>query len=260
MLLNHRRALRLCLFLLCATVAVFVLVATRSPDGLVQDVDDAFLRLMESVRITPLVWLSKAMAFIGGVWVNWPLRVIALVVLAVKRRWLQLAAFSLAIVSSELMIGTLKDLYERPRPSASLIGTRVSRSRQGTPSRGGHRRGSGRLRAPARSPAVGVGSTGGDLRRPHGVEPHLPGRPLAHRCAGRCPAGRDVGRRLAGVADRAPDAPPRGTPPRGPLGGRELAQRRWRPSERRRSSSASFSRVTKVRAKDALLTSTRPSA
>ncbi len=123
MLLNHRRALRLCLVLLCATVVVFVLVATRSPNGPVQDVDDAFLRLMESVRFTPLVWLSRAMAFIGGVWVNWPLRVIALGVLAMKRRWLQLAAFALAIVSSEFLIGTLKDLYERPRPPGSLIGT-----------------------------------------------------------------------------------------------------------------------------------------
>jgi membrane-associated phospholipid phosphatase len=122
-LLNHRRALRLVLWLLLATVAVFLLVATRSPDGLVQDVDDAFLELMESVRFTPFVWLAKAMAFIGGVWVNWPLRVVALLVLAFKRRWLQLAAFALAIVSSEVLIGTMKELYGRPRPPGGLIGT-----------------------------------------------------------------------------------------------------------------------------------------
>ena len=123
MLLNHRRALRLALCLLVATVVVFLLVATRSRDGFVQDVDDGFLDLMEAIRFTPLVWLAKAMAFIGGVWVNWPLRVIALLVLAFKRRWLQLAAFSLAIVTSEAMIGPMKVLFERPRPPGSLIGT-----------------------------------------------------------------------------------------------------------------------------------------
>ena len=123
MLLNHRRALGLSLCLLAGTVGVFLLVAIVPEDGFVQDIDDAFLRLMETIRVDPLVWVAKAMSFIGGIWVNWPLRVLALVVLACKRRWIQLAAFVLAIVSSELMIGTMKELYERPRPPQSLIGT-----------------------------------------------------------------------------------------------------------------------------------------
>ena len=123
MLMNHRRALRLAVVLLLATVGVFLLVAASPEEGLVDDVDQAFLRLMESIRVTPLVWLAKAMAFMGGVWVNWPLRVLALVVLVVRRRWLQLTAFVLAIVCSELLIGSMKELYERPRPPGSLIGT-----------------------------------------------------------------------------------------------------------------------------------------
>ncbi len=123
MLLNSRRTLRLALFLLAGTVIVFLLVAVRSDDGPVQDVDEAFLRLMESIRITPGIWLAKALAVIGGVWVNWPLRVVALVVLAAKRRWLQLAAFALAIATSEPLIGIMKELYERPRPPGSLFDT-----------------------------------------------------------------------------------------------------------------------------------------
>jgi undecaprenyl-diphosphatase len=46
-----------------------------------------------------------------------------MVVLAARRRWLQLTAFVLSVGSSELLIGTLKDLYARPRPPGSLIGT-----------------------------------------------------------------------------------------------------------------------------------------
>ena len=122
-LLNHRRALRLVLGLFLATVVVFLLVATARSGGFVQDVDDAFLRLMEATRVTPLVWAAKAMAFLGGVWVNWPLRVLAILVLILKRRWLQLSAFVLAVVSSEILIGTMKELYVRPRPPHSLIGT-----------------------------------------------------------------------------------------------------------------------------------------
>ena len=123
MLLNHRRALRLCGALLLATLVVFLLVGTDPNRGFVQDVDDAFLRLMVDLRASPFVTLSKALSVAGGVWVNWPLRVLVMVVLAVRRRWLQLTAFVLAVASSELLIGSLKELYGRPRPPGGLIGT-----------------------------------------------------------------------------------------------------------------------------------------
>lgn len=123
MLLNHRRALRLCGVLAVATVAVFALVGTDPNRGVVQDVDDAFLGAMVDLRVTPLVWLAKAMAFAGSVWINWPLRVVALVVLGIRRRWLQLTAFALAVATSEALIGVMKALYARPRPPAGLLGT-----------------------------------------------------------------------------------------------------------------------------------------
>ena len=123
MLLNHRRALRLCGVLLLATVVVFLLVGRDPNRGFVQEIDDAFLRLMVDVRVSPLVWLAKALSVAGGVWVNWPLRVLVMALLAWRRRWLQLCAFVLAVVTSELFIGTLKDFYGRPRPPDSLIET-----------------------------------------------------------------------------------------------------------------------------------------
>lgn len=123
MLLNHRRALRLVAVLAALTVVVFVLVGTDPNRGFVQDVDDGFLDAMVEVRFAPLVWLAKALAFAGSVWINWPIRVVVMVLLAVKRRWLQLGAFVLAVVTSEACIGTMKALYERPRPLGGLLPT-----------------------------------------------------------------------------------------------------------------------------------------
>ena len=123
MLLNHRRALRLVGGLLALTALVFVLVGWDRTSGAVQAVDDAFLAAMETARIPPLTWLCQALSIAGGVWVNWPLRLIALLLLAVRRRWLQLSAFALAVASSEVLIGFAKDLYDRARPVGALVET-----------------------------------------------------------------------------------------------------------------------------------------
>ena len=123
MLLNHRRALRLVAGTGLLAVAVFALVGTDPNRGFVQDVDDAFLDAMVGARNDPLVWAAKAMAFAGGVWVNWPIRVLVVALLAVRRRWVQLVAFVLAVVTSEALIGTTKALYARPRPPGALLAT-----------------------------------------------------------------------------------------------------------------------------------------
>ena len=123
MLLNHRRAGRFALGALVAGAILLAVVAWSATYPAVQDVDDGWRRLMLSVRTRPLVWVAEVFAFVGGVWVNWPLRVLAGVALAVKRRWVQLSAFALAVVTSEALIGPLKALYERPRPPEGLIAT-----------------------------------------------------------------------------------------------------------------------------------------
>ena len=123
MLLNHRRALRLVAVCGVLTIVVFLLVGTDPNRGLVQDVDDWFHALMVDLRVTPLVWVAKALAFAGSVWLNWPIRVVVMVLLAVKRRWLQLTAFVLAVATSEPLIGILKEVYDRPRPLGGLYAT-----------------------------------------------------------------------------------------------------------------------------------------
>ncbi|MDQ4131929.1 MAG: phosphatase PAP2 family protein [Actinomycetota bacterium] len=123
MLLNQRRVLRFALGALLLGALMLLLMAVDATADGIQWVDDRWRDLMVSARFTPLVWLCEAMAFIGSVWVNWPLRIAAMVFLAFKRRWLQLGAFALAVASSEVLIGTLKAAYARPRPPGSLMAT-----------------------------------------------------------------------------------------------------------------------------------------
>ena len=123
MLLNHRRALRLVGALLVATASVFALVAWDATAAVVQEVDDGFLAAVSSVRVAPVTWLCQALSIAGGVWVTWPLRIAAFVVLAARRRWLQLAAFGAAVATSEVLIGLTKEVYDRARPVGSLVET-----------------------------------------------------------------------------------------------------------------------------------------
>jgi undecaprenyl-diphosphatase len=122
-LVNHRRALRLVAVLLGLTAVLLVLVGWSATLPAVQWVDDAVLRGMVAIRVTPLTWVAKVFSRVGGVWVDWPLRVIAVVALLVRRRWLQATAFVLSVATSELLIGVLKNLYDRPRPLHSLVAT-----------------------------------------------------------------------------------------------------------------------------------------
>ena len=123
MLVNQRRALRLVAGLAGGALVVCVLVGWSTTRPAVQAVDDAVLRGAVTIRVAPLTWVAEAMSIIGGVWVNWPLRVLAVVALLVKRRWLQATAFVLAVATSEVLIGVMKNGFDRPRPLGSLVGT-----------------------------------------------------------------------------------------------------------------------------------------
>jgi membrane-associated phospholipid phosphatase len=122
-LVNERRGLVVAASLLAGAVLVLLLVALDATRPAVDRVDEAVRELAVAVENPPATWAATALSLIGGVWVNWPLRIAALVVLALQRRFLQLAALTLAILTSEALIGTLKAAYDRPRPPDSLIVT-----------------------------------------------------------------------------------------------------------------------------------------
>jgi membrane-associated phospholipid phosphatase len=123
MLVDSRRGLLVsgCLLVGAAVVTLlYVLPATR-PE--VQAMDDAVWRFARSVENPPATAVALVLSLLGSGAVNWPLRILAMLLLAWRRSWLRLAAFALAVITSELLIGWMKAAVDRPRPPDSLIAT-----------------------------------------------------------------------------------------------------------------------------------------
>ena len=105
------------------TAAIFAAVASQGVLAHIQHLDNAWLRLMVSSRSAPLTAFAKFLNLLGLVYVTLPVRIAIAGYLALRRRWWHLGAFVVAIVSSEALIGTLKAIYDRARPTGSLVAT-----------------------------------------------------------------------------------------------------------------------------------------
>jgi membrane-associated phospholipid phosphatase len=123
MLVDSRRGLVVSGLLLAGGLVVGLLVVLPTTAPWVQSLDDGVWKLAGAVRNGPTTAGAVALSWLGSGLVNWPLRGAALLLLAWRRHWLRLAAFALAVVSSELLIGPIKDAVDRPRPPGSLIET-----------------------------------------------------------------------------------------------------------------------------------------
>jgi membrane-associated phospholipid phosphatase len=123
MLVDTRRALVISAALLAGAVLVSVLVVWPVTRPAVQAVDDAVWRAAGAVENRPTTVVAVGMSWLGGVWVNWPVRVAVLVLLAWRRHWLRLTAFALSVLTSELLIGPVKAVVDRARPPGALIET-----------------------------------------------------------------------------------------------------------------------------------------
>jgi membrane-associated phospholipid phosphatase len=122
-LLNRRRVLVVSLVMLCAATVLTILVANPSTRAGVQVVDDWWRDLMHDGRWGPATRVLKFVTLLGSGIVSWTVRGATIVVLFIRRRFLQLGAFVGAVVTSELCIGPLKALIDRPRPSGALVAT-----------------------------------------------------------------------------------------------------------------------------------------
>lgn len=125
MLSARGRDLLTAVVLSVATAAIFLLVGLHGTRARVQTIDDRFLRVMVSHRRRGFTDVAKVFNVLGVAAVTLPIRVLVAGYLAWRRRWWHFSAFVLAMVGSEVLIGTLKSLYGRPRPPASLalVGT-----------------------------------------------------------------------------------------------------------------------------------------
>jgi undecaprenyl-diphosphatase len=123
MLVGVRRGLWVSASLLAAAVILGLLVVLPATHPTMQAVDDAVWRFAGRIETKPATAVAVALSWLGSGLVNWPLRAAAVLLLAWRRHWLRLAAFVLAVVTSELCIGPLKAAIDRPRPPGSLIAT-----------------------------------------------------------------------------------------------------------------------------------------
>ena len=128
---RQRHALALGLVLLAAAAAMAVMMYRAPLDSVVQPVDDRWLDAMLDVRTAWLTDVASVLSVLGGPLVMVPLRLLVTLALALNRRWLQLGAWVGAVVSSELCIGPLKALVDRPRPPAGSTRRRRHRSPRG---------------------------------------------------------------------------------------------------------------------------------
>ncbi len=123
MLVDTRRGLLVSGSLLAGAGLVTALYVSPATRPAVQGVDDAVWRFAGAVRNGPTTAVAVVLSWLGSSLVNWPLRVAALLLLAWRRHWLRLTAFALAVLTSEVLIGTMKSAIDRPRPPGSLIAT-----------------------------------------------------------------------------------------------------------------------------------------
>jgi undecaprenyl-diphosphatase len=118
-----RRAAAVAAVIAALTAVVFVLAANHPALSHIERVDSAWLRLMVSVRNTPVTVVAKIFNILGLVYVTLPVRLAVAGYLAFRRQWWHLAAFAAAMLLSEVLIGPLKASYDRARPPVSLVAT-----------------------------------------------------------------------------------------------------------------------------------------
>jgi len=120
---DHPLALRVALVLWLLGGLLFLALAVPALRSVVQAFDDAVYQLAIELEFSPAVWVAKGLDFLGSTWIAAPVMVVVGVYLAWRRRWEGLTYWVLSMVLSQLLIGPIKTLYERPRPPLPLVET-----------------------------------------------------------------------------------------------------------------------------------------
>jgi undecaprenyl-diphosphatase len=118
---DHRWAVSGATILYVLAAAIFVIVAVE-PE-IVQPVDDWWYRRMVGAEAGWITVIARVLDVAGSAYVTWPLRAGITVLLWVRRRWVLLGYWVATTAVAEVLIGTLKTAYDRPRPPMSLVDT-----------------------------------------------------------------------------------------------------------------------------------------
>ena len=120
---DHPVALRTALGFWVLGNLLFVALAVPAFADVVQSVDEAVHRAAVEAEWSPLVATAHIPDFIGSTWVTAPVMVLVACYLAWRSRWEALISWVSAMVVSQLLIGPVKELYERTRPPLPLVET-----------------------------------------------------------------------------------------------------------------------------------------
>ncbi len=123
MFVRRQHALGVGVALLAVAGVLTTFIAIDADRSVLQGIDDRWQEWMISTRTPAVTRVGRIVSLLGGPWVMVPLRLIVIGALAWSRCGLQLGAFVGAVVTSELCIGPLKALLDRPRPLGSLVST-----------------------------------------------------------------------------------------------------------------------------------------
>ena len=103
-----------------ATIALALVVGLHSgPTG----IDSSAFETARDVRATWLTDVAKVVTYLGSAVVTLSVALVAAVVLAVRRRWWELAVLAIAVGLTQLAVSELKVAVDRPRPADPLVET-----------------------------------------------------------------------------------------------------------------------------------------
>lgn len=120
---NHPVAWTIGIVLWIIGASLFIAMAIDAWAANVQEIDDAVWQWVVDHEYDILVTLGRIADFIGSSWVLTPVILGMAAWLAWKRQWLHFAGFVVAMVLSQLLIGPVKNIYQRPRPPLPLVET-----------------------------------------------------------------------------------------------------------------------------------------
>ncbi len=118
---RHPLAVRIAIILWVVALSLFVAYAIGPVRDAIDRFDQQLFDLTFPIKWGPLTAIAYTLDFVGSWFVVWPIRIAVAAYFGVTRRWIALAVWVIAIAVSDPLIGILKVVYARPRPTGGLV-------------------------------------------------------------------------------------------------------------------------------------------